>query len=286
MPRLALRQARGWSKNWAVLALTVLSVTGIGILGGHATVHADDGCDTSEQVACIPLPSDTTPSPPQPNGGSNSAASAGSAAPAAAAVALPFNPTCAQGSCCPLPAIAAQPPDAAIAVPISNPCPPYPCYPPIPGVASSGNAVAVPVPPVPAPQPVYCSPYRGIYTTINLGNAADVRALRTLSSAPLRPYWQGAALSVITGQIRQLLAVGDFATPSLQSIQVQSATLDLLSSSASVRTLEHWLYQERSSFDGSLVSSQDQWVSNSYTLSSSPSGWYISDDQISVVPGP
>jgi hypothetical protein len=167
-------------------------------------------------------------------------------------------------------------------------CPPYPCPPPLlPGAAIPGAAAAAaPVAAAPLPPPTYCSPYRGIYTTINLGNAADVRALRTLSTSALRPYWRGNAFSTIASQINQLQAVGDYATPSLQSIQVQSATVDLLSSTASVRTLEHWLYQERSLYDNSLVASQDQWVTNSYTLSSTANGWYITDDQISQTPGP
>jgi hypothetical protein len=142
------------------------------------------------------------------------------------------------------------------------------------------GAAAVPAPAGPT---VYCPVYRGIYTTINLGNAADVRALRTVSTDALHPYWRGNAYTTIAGQIGQLQASGDYATASLKSIQVQRATIDLLSSTASVHTLEHWLYQERSSYDGSMVVSLDEWVSNSYTLSSMPDGWYISDDQISNI---
>jgi hypothetical protein len=143
----------------------------------------------------------------------------------------------------------------------------------------------VPVP-VPIAPPGYCPPYRSIYTAINFANAADVRALRTLSPDALRPYWRGNAFATLSAQINQLQASGDYATPSLKSIKVQTANLDLLSSTANVRTLEHWLYQERSSYDGTVVASQDEWVSNTYTLSSSPSGWYITEDKINIVASP
>jgi hypothetical protein len=242
----------------------------------QVSAQMDDGCDTTEQVACIPLPTDSTPA---------SSASGSAAGESAAAVPVPGG-LCAQGSCCLQPGIAAPPEAGAAVVPVPiGGCPTTWCGPFPQASAPQPSAAAVPAP-APGALPAYCPPYRSIYTTINLGNAADVRALRTLSPDALRPYWRGNALATLASQIRLLQASGSFATPSLKSIQVQSATMDLLSSTASVNTLEHWLYQQRSSYDGSLVLSQGEWVSNNYTLSSMATGWYITDDQISVLAGP
>ncbi|HTE83790.1 MAG TPA: hypothetical protein VK821_03585 [Dehalococcoidia bacterium] len=292
MSSLVRNSYLGRLSSWTVV--TLILVVSIGATRSLTTVNADEGCDSSEQVACIPLPTDTSLPPPQPGG---TAGSAGGSVPNVAAVAVPAI-LCAQGACCgPLPiGVAGTQGGAPAAVPAPAPggyCP-YPtnsCYPPLPyagalgASASSGAAIsAVPVP-GPIPQP-YCSPYRGIYTTINLGNAADVRALRTLSADALRPYWRGGAFSDIASQITQLQLVGDYASPRLYSIQVQSATLDLLSSTANVRTLEHWLYEEHSQYDGSVVSSQDEWVTNRYTLSLQSYAWYITGDSISITGGP
>jgi hypothetical protein len=258
------------------VALMLLFAALCAIFAGRTiSAQTDDGCDTSEQVACIPMPSDSSPQ--------TSAASAPSSSASVAAVPAP-GALCAPSSCCPQLGLAAQASISAAAVPIptGGGCPVTWCGSNPIGVAVPGAAaIAAPVPP-----PVYCPTYRGIYTTINLGNAADVRALRTVSTDALQPYWRGNAFATIAGQIGQLQASGDYATASLKSIQVQSATVDLLSSTASVHTLEHWLYREKSSFDGSLVVSLDEWVSNSYTLSSMPNGWSITEDQISSIHAP
>jgi hypothetical protein len=250
------------------------------MLSGRSVARADDSCDSSEQVACIPLPSDNS----GPQGGTSSASSTAAAAPNLAAVPIP----CPSAGCCgSIPPGGPLIPDSPIA-PAPNSCPPpnnY-CFPYPPPVVGSANAAASAAVPVPGPAPYTCSPYRSIYTTINLGNAADVRALRTLSSDNLPQYWRQNALNQLQSQVSYLQSVGDYANARLYSIQVQNATLDLLSSTARVRTLEHWLYQERSGYDGSLVYNQDEWVTNNYTLSATGNVWYITGDTISTANGP
>ncbi len=236
--------------------------------------RAGTDCDTSEQVACITLPSSTA----TPATGSQPGASGN--APAAAALPIPCAP---YGCCGPVPLTGAASPGENAAAPVT--CPPVPdlCPPYVSGAPATpgGNAVAVPVPP-----PGGCSPYRSIYSTINLGNAADVRALRTVSTGSLSRYWRQSALAQLQAQVAYLQSVGDYANTQLYSIQVQSATLDLLANTARVQTLEHWLYQERSSYDGSLVTSEDEWVTNNYVLSQSGGIWYITSDVISAYGGP
>lgn len=251
-PAISLRTAILRSVLVAVSALACV------VLSSPKAVRAGQSCDTSEQVACIPLPADN----PGPGTGTQSGGSATTSAPAAAAVPIPCNPGGAS------PALPCQPP------------PNGGCY-PVPIAASPANAPAVA-----APAPYSCSPYRSIYTTINLGNAADVRALRTLSTGGLYAYWHNDAFSLLQSQVDQLQSVGDYANTRLYSIQVRSATLNLLSSTADVRTLEHWLYQERASADNSLVYSQDEWVDNDYTLSSTNGSWYITADTITLTQGP
>jgi hypothetical protein len=256
------------------LALAVLAATALAA-AWPARARAGTDCDTSEQVACIPLPSDTSTATGSPQPG------AAPSGPVAAAAAAPI--FCAPPGCCGVPPGGPLTPDQTAAAPLPCRPPANPCYPYVaaaPAAPSTGASAAVPVP-VP---PTGCNPYRSIYSTINLGNAADVRALRTASTDGLSRYWRQDALDQIQAQVSYLQSVGDYANARLYSIQVQSATLDLLSSTARVRTLEHWLYQERSSFDGSLVYSQDEWVTNNYVLSSIGSGWYITSDTISAAP--
>ncbi len=242
-----------------------------------APARAGTSCDTTEQVACIPLPSATS----NPSG----AAQPGSAGSNAASVAGPLIP-CSPASCCApvvpggpfAPAPVAPSPDAC---PPPNPCSPYAV--PAPAATSGSASAALPIP---IPPPVACNPYQAIYSTINLGNAADVRALRTTSADGLSRYWRQSALSQLQAQVAYLQSVDDYANARLYSIQVQTANLDLLSSTAHVQTLEHWLYQERSSYDGSLVYNQDEWVTNNYVLTQESSGWHITSDSITAVAVP
>jgi hypothetical protein len=255
----------------AVMILSAMSLR----IGRIAS--ADDGCDPSESVACIALPA--------PDAGPQTSGAAG--APVAASAAVPIR-ECGAGPCCILPYNpgAAQYPSVAVPeTPIGSCSTTYPpnwCGGPGPFAGGSGQSPSVAAPPT----GIYCSPYRSIYTTINLGNAADVRALRTLSSQGLRPYWRGDALAQIQSQLAQLQFSGDNATARLYSIQVQDATLDLLGYTATVHTMEHWLYQERSMDSGAVLFSQDEWVRNEYDLSFSGGSWYITSNPTSLVSGP
>lgn len=281
---------RRWVHPFLVVALALL-FSGLALAGGQAHhASADDGCSTDEAVACIPLPPDAGPSNP---------------------CAAQSDPTCSQPA-----AAAAGAPSVAVAVPIAvRPCPVYPdpYGPPIPsycctpgpslGSVAVPNIPAVPVPPascctspvvaapaipvpsVPVPPPYFCPPFRGIYATINGGNVADVHALRTLSADGLSQYWQGGALSSIEGQVSDLQSRGVYATPRLYSITVQDASFGP-GGTAIVHTMEHWLYQERSLYDGSLQFSQDEWVANEYDLSLARNAWYITYNNATLVSGP
>jgi hypothetical protein len=257
--RLSLRLVKiGFVAKSLLAAAALLACFG---LWASPAARADDSCDTSEQVACIPISAEGAGGA----GGASTSISSGANAPAAAA-AVPVLPPleCDTGPC---------------------PAPVYCPGPlPLPAGTNAPNASAVPIAPVPVPSP--CFPYRSIFTTINLGNAADVRALRTLSTDALRPYWRGQALRDIQAQIDALQASGLMANARLISIQVQSRTIDGFGGTARVRTLEHWQLDERSLDDGSLVVSQDEWVRNDYSLTLQGSGWYITGDTMSVLPGP
>jgi hypothetical protein len=262
-----------------------------GAAGSRA--QADDGCDTSEAVACITLPADTSPSP-----GSTSSAAPISANAAgqgqAASVAVP---PCQVNGCCygggvyatGDPAISAAP-NISVVAPAPINCRPYWCGPlPLPALGAPTNApsVAVPVPaPVPAPVPLNCSPYRSIYSTINFANAADVRALRTLSTDGLNAYWRQGALNQIQSQVTQLAFSGVYASTRLYSIQVQDSSFSATSRTATVHTIEHWLYQQRSLDDGSVIFSQDQWVANEYDLSFLGNTWYITTNIATLTSAP
>ena len=281
---------RHWGNPLAALALAIV-IMGLALTGGQAQRASADGtCSTSEAVACIPLPPDSGPTNPCTN---------------------QSDPTCAQSA----PA-AQSAPSVGVAVPIASPpCPVYPdpYGPPIPanccmpGPAVGGIAVpntpAVPVPPgsccvspieaapvaatpsVPVPAPYFCPPFRGIYATINGGNAADVHALRTLTTDGLSQYWRQGALDSIDGQVADLEARGVYATPRLYSIAVQDASFGP-GGTAVVHTMEHWLYQERSLYDGSLQVSQDEWVANEYDLTLLGNAWYITYNNATLVNGP
>jgi hypothetical protein len=283
-------QRRRWASPVIVVALALI-IAGFALVPGTARrASADAGCSTDEAVACIPLPPDATPTNP---------------------CAAASDPTCGQ----PGPATAGAP-SIAVAVPIAvRPCPLYPdpYGPPIPsgcctpgpalGSAAVPNTPSVPVPPggccltpvvgapapatpaVPVPPPYFCPTFRGIYATINGGNAADVHALRTLTTDGLSQYWSQGALSSIQGQVADLESRGVYATPRLFSIAVQDASFGP-GGTAIVHTMEHWLYQERSLYDGSLQLSQDEWVANEYDLNLFGNAWYITYNNATLVPGP
>ena len=288
-PAPAWRRRR-WVNSLIALALALL-VAALALTGGSVQrAAADNGCSTDEAVACIPLPPESGPTNP---------------------CSAQSDPTCAQ------PAPAAQSaPGVAVAVPIGGAaCPVYPdpygppipsycCSPgPVAGGIAVPNTSAVPVPPasccaspiagsavaaapsVPVPPPYFCPPFRGVYATINGGNAADVHALRTLTTDGLSRYWSQGALGSIQGQVADLQARGVYATPRLYSIAVQDASFGP-GGTAVVHTMEHWLYQERSLYDGSLQLSQDEWVANEYDLSLARNAWYITYNNATLVNGP
>lgn len=258
---------------------------------GFATashVRADDGCDSSEAVACIPLPPDTSTSIGSASAGGASAASGQAATIAAAPVPGPVPPQlCPMTGCCsPFagPATAEAPASAVPSSPVPGYC--FPCYPPSPVAGASAPALQSPAIAAPVPIPLPCSPYRRIYTTINFGNAADVRALRTLSTQGLSSYWRRGALEQVQQQVAQLELAGIYVTARLYSIQVQGRSIDAGGRSVTVHTLEHWLYQQRSMDDGSILFSQDQWAANEYDLSLIGSSWYITDNNATLASGP
>ena len=264
------RSNRWWPRSLCVLVILLAFATLVSVRSQR--ILADDGCDTSEQVACIPLPAQESSGPCLSDSGQLCGQATGASAPAAgvgvSAAAVPI--------VCPLPAESAAPAIgiAAVLVPPLG-C----CWGPYAGESSVPSAAAVAVPPFPCPS------FRDIYRTINLGNAADVRALRTLSSDGLDGYWRRGALSDIQNQIADLQLRGDYATPKLSSISVQSSRFSGLNS-AIVRTLEHWRYQERSLDDRSLVLDQDEWAANEYDLTRIGGTWYITLDTVSLTSGP
>jgi hypothetical protein len=271
----------GTIMRWTVarLALGAAVVALMMMIRSGPPARADDYCDTSEAVACIPMPDGSGSATAAPSGPNPAAASN---APQIAAVPVPCAPSCCFNGAASSGSGTDTSAAAAVPVPICSPG--GGCNPPPLGI--SIPAPASPAVPVPVPQPVFCSPYRGIYATINLGNGADVRALRTLSTQGLRQYWRQSALQQIANQVSQLQLSGAYATARLYSIQVLDSNIDFVGGTATVHTMEHWLYQQNSSLDGSIVLSQDEWVANEYDLSRSGNSWYITGNTTALQPGP
>jgi hypothetical protein len=277
------------SRKTALVGSLLIAILLAALLGATPVSHAqtDDGCDTSEAVACIPLPSDTSPAA----AGSSTAAAGAANVPAPGQAASAVVPCPAYG-CCTGGAFPAADPSISAApftpsIPFS-PVPPPGCCRPLllPGIAAPANAPSIAVPLPPAPLPVNCSPIRSVYSTINLANAADVRALRTLSTQGLSDYWRQGALNQIQSQVAQLQLAGYYASTRLYSIQVQDSSFSSSSRSATVHTMEHWLYQQRSLDDGSVVLSQDEWVANEYDLNFLGNAWYITTNIATLTSAP
>jgi hypothetical protein len=146
--------------------------------------------------------------------------------------------------------------------------PPRPCPPPVATAEGpSEGAPAIPVPP-------RCPPAHELVAAVNRANLAFVRAFRSLDARPLRVAWGGTALAELEGQVALLRAAGRYATPRLLSIGL--ADMGWSGGSAQVRTVEHWLYQERWLGTGEPALEQDQWVENRYTLvRRGPSDWIV-----------
>lgn len=272
MHALVSNGQRRWPRFLIALGLSAIVIGLSFSFGSSRPASADSGCNSNEAVACIPLPPAVNPGGPclSPSGtlcGTGASVAAPVPSIPCPVYGDPYGPPIPAGCCQPEPAVSggAMPASPAVPVPSSGCCAPTP-------VEGPGAQAAVPSVPVPAPY--FCPPFRGIYATINLGNAADVHALRTLSTDGLSSYWSGDALSMLQGQVADLENRGVYATARLYSIQVQDASFSG-PGAAVVHTMEHWLYQERSLYDGSVTYSQDQWVANEYDLSFSDGAWTI-----------
>lgn len=135
--------------------------------------------------------------------------------------------------------------------------------------------------PVPSPRPC---PDRDVVATINRANGLYARALRTLDPKILQPTWGGEALAQVEQQVMALEFAGRYGTPSLRSIALEELSVNV--NSARVRTLEHWTYQERERWSGSLVVNEDQWVTNIYHLARSGGGWQVQRNIVMFAPAP
>lgn len=161
------------------------------------------------------------------------------------------------------------------------------------------TATAPVLEPAPCPLPVdaaVATPLRAcrrseVAAAINRANAAYVRALRTIDPTVLRGPWSGEALRQFEEIVAGLRAAGRYATPALLAISaedvryvVQDSTRPVLG--AQVRTLEHWIYQERARGSGNLLVSLDEWVRNDYTLELRAGGWTVVRDVLTLTDPP
>ncbi len=160
------------------------------------------------------------------------------------------------------------------------PLPPRPC-PPTSAVAPDVIERAAPA----IPLPPRCPPAQELAAAVNRANLAFVRAFRTLDPRVLSIAWGGEAFAELQGQIALLRAAGRYATPRLLSIRLVDMAWS--GSTAQVRTVEHWLYQERWLGTGELALEQDQWVENRYTLARRmPGDWIVVRDVITLINAP
>lgn len=161
------------------------------------------------------------------------------------------------------------------AVPLPRSCPVQPTAAPD---TAEGVAPAIPLPP-------RCPPARELVAAVNRANLTFVRAVRDLDPRVLRSAWSGEALAELEDQVALLRAAGRYATPRLLSIGL--ADMGWGGGTAQVRTVEHWLYQERWLGTDELALEQDQWVENRYTLTRRASGdWIVVRDVITLIAAP
>jgi hypothetical protein len=154
------------------------------------------------------------------------------------------------------------------------PQPPAPC----PPVFGGDARIAAPVPPAPA-----CD-RRAVIATVNRANVLYARALRTLDTRELPQVWADGALEMVRGFVVYLRNSGLYATPELRSITLEE--LRVSGGRATVRTLENWLYQERSRFNGQITYQANQWVANVYELELRGRGWVVYFNSAQEVPAP
>lgn len=210
--------------------LVAVALSAVLVAHRPATVRADDGCDPSEPVACLPVPVEDGDAAPAPS--------------AAPGIAVPVRPP----APCPAAAPGAAPGIATF-------------YPPARGCSSAA-----------------------IIAAVNRANVLYVRAVRTLDTGEARAAWGGQALADLVAQVASLRDLGNYATPRLDSITLRE--LRPGGGSARVRTIEHWLYQERSQLSGEVVYEQDQWVQNIYSLELRGGAWLVVRDVITLTDPP
>jgi hypothetical protein len=169
-------------------------------------------------------------------------------------------------------------------------------------VTADGPAIAAPrapQPPVPCPPAVFAEPDtriaapqppsgrcddRAVVATINYANLLYAHAFRTLDTRELPNAWRGEALNQVRGYVAQLRSAGRYATPELRSISLEGLRIDR--SSAHVRTLENWLYQERDRLSGRIDLQENQWVINEYGLERQGGAWFVVRNEVFTAPAP
>ena len=155
------------------------------------------------------------------------------------------------------------------------PQPPLPC----PAFAAAEPGVAAPS----RPAPPLCD-RRAVVATVNRANALYARALRTLNTSELPSAWSGQALAQVEGWVVTLRDSGRYATPELRSIALEE--LRVSGGNAHVRTLENWLYEERTRLSGQVLLRENQWVVNLYDLRLERGGWRVVRNDVYTVPAP
>jgi hypothetical protein len=108
---------------------------------------------------------------------------------------------------------------------------------------------------------------------VNRANVLYVRAMRGVDAQILTEVWDGDALAAIDRQIAALHDAGRFATPRLLSISLIG--WEVTGDTATVRTIEHWLDQERDAATGDVLDEQERWVEGMYVLERRDRGWVV-----------
>ena len=250
----ALIQGRGrGSVRWIPIAGVAGALLLATIVSSPARAQtAPDGCDPNEAVACLIIPSD--PNAPADSGPGRAAAPQGPGPNAAIAAPAPPPPTPGPVPCAPF-AVDVLPPEAAIAIP-------------------------APQAPLPPPPPISCG-YQNVVAAVNAANVAYVRALRTLDTRNLSCCWSDGALSELRRQVSDLRGQGLYATPQLLSITLREIRPGR--GVTTVRTVEHWIYEQRTRWSGDTVYWDDQWVENVYTLQFRNGRWLVIRDDVSML---
>lgn len=171
------------------------------------------------------------------------------------------------------PATASGDPRPSIAAPL----PPLPCPPSYLAPAdAAGPAITIPL-------PREC-PIRDVVAAINRANVVYVTALSTWDAAALGTLWGGRARADLEAQIRELRRRGAYATPKM--LRIVPLEVSPSGASARVRTLEHWIYQERARLTGHVLYEDDQWVENFYGMRLTSNGWQVVTNSVTLAEPP